>query len=244
MSYDGGGENPLDSNTTFSAEPRCFTRMAQKVLLFGDNTFPFHQLDEMEAPLRRALGPAPDISSSTDPAVLLTLDQYDVIVDYSTDTGWTDAQIAALNDFVSDGGGYLGIHCATVLDSMGSDDPDTISEKRDEPHPVLRSLIGGHFIGHPEQSEFAVRIEQDHPVTAGVEDFTVFDEPYRVDVSDDITVLARMDHPDLDAYPIVWVREHGEGRVCYISIGHTEEVLETTETRQLIRNALAWVDQR
>ena len=216
--------------------------MPQKVLLFGDNAYPFHRLEEMEAPLRGALGPDPDIVSSTNPDDLLTLDQYDVIVDYTTDTGWTDAQIAALDDYVSGGGGYLGIHCATVLDSIASADPDETSTKREEPQPILRKLIGGHFIGHPEQSEFVVRIEVDHPVTNGVEDFPVFDEPYRMSVADDITVLARMDHPDLDTHPVVWVREHGNGRVCYISIGHTEEVLEASETRRLIQNALTWVD--
>ena len=215
--------------------------MTTHVLVLGENTFPFHRIEEMGPFLTEALGPDATVEITTDRQMLRELDNYDVFVDYVTDSSLTDEQLDGLHDFISAGGGYFPIHCASDLQNTASDDPDELFESLDEPFPELRALIGGHFLTHPEQSEFEVVIEADHPITAGIDNFTVFDEPYQVDVADDITVLATMNHPDLDDYPVLWTRTHGDGRICYLSLGHTEEALTNESVIQLVRNALAWL---
>ncbi|AEH36191.1 ThuA domain-containing protein [Halopiger xanaduensis] len=219
-------------------------------LLIGENTFPFHKIDEKGPELVDAVGDAADVTTTTDRDELAALPHsaYDLLIDYLTDSTLTDDQQEGLLEFVRNGGGYLGVHCAADLQSTPPSDPDAneVLEKRDEPIPELRSLVGGHFLDHPEQAEFGVDIVADHPVTAGVEDFSVHDEPYQVDADEgadsDLTILARMDHPDPDFedYPIAWVRTEGDGRVCYISIGHTDEALRSDGFRGLLRNAISW----
>ncbi|WP_436925820.1 ThuA domain-containing protein [Halosimplex amylolyticum] len=209
-----------------------------RILVLGENTFPFHAIDEKRDAFAAALE-GYDVTITTDRDALTG--EYDVLVDYLTDSSLTDEQLDALLGHVEDGGGYVGVHCASDLTSTAADDPDELLDHADEPFPELRELIGGHFLTHPEDSEFGVDVVADHPITEGVEDFTVFDEPYQVEWDDDLQVLARMDHPDLDEYPVVWTNE-SEGRVAYISLGHTDETLEHDSFVALLRNAVEWAD--
>ncbi|MFB6075167.1 MAG: ThuA domain-containing protein [Haloarculaceae archaeon] len=209
-----------------------------RVLVLGETTFPFHDIDEVGPRFLAVLTDA-DVTVSGDRASLLELSEYDVLVDYLTDSTLTDEQTAALQSFVADGGGYVGVHCAADLTSRAPDDPDELIASREEPVPELREIVGGHFLNHPEQAEFGVEVVADHPITDGVDDFRVFDEPYQVTADDDVAVLARMAHPDLEEYPVVWTNP-AAGRVAYVSLGHTEDAFETEGFRRLLRNAVAW----
>ncbi|WP_129115323.1 ThuA domain-containing protein [Halegenticoccus tardaugens] len=215
--------------------------MAQStVLLIGENTFPFHTFDEMAPYIEAALGDGILLDTTTNRDVLSELSEYDLLIDYLTDSTLKPAQQESLLEFVKHGGGYLGIHCAADITSTS--DGDGGIKKRDEPIPEFRDLLGGHFLDHPEQSPFRVLIVDDHPITDGVDDIEVFDEPYCVDYDESsIHILARMDHPDLDAYPVVWIRSYGEGSVCYASLGHTQEAFEHEHYRRLLQNAVQWL---
>src|ERR1051325_1803919 len=78
----------------------------------------------------------------------------------------TDAQQQAIWDFVNNGGGFLALH-----NSQGIYPPNGLYYK----------LFGGDYGGHPKPYVFTVRIEnKNHPITAGVEDFEIFDEQHTV----------------------------------------------------------------
>jgi len=205
------------------------------VLIYGENNFDFHRLEEKGPVFESFLGDAGvDVTTTTALDALRAdrIPEYDAVVDYLTDAGLTDAQQEGLLGFVGGGGGYVGIHCAADVSSFV-----------DEPNEALERLVGGAFLGHPENATFGVRIVADHPVTAGVDDFEVFDEPYDLRWSDDVTVLAEMDHPDLDV-PVVWTRTEGDGRVCYCSLGHTDEAVGHESFQRLVVNAVRWTADR
>lgn len=212
-----------------------------EALVIGENSFPFHAFDEMGQHIVTALGSDVDATLTTERETLTDLSSYDCVVDYLTDSTLTDGERDGLFSFVRNGGGYLGLHCAADLTSM-SDGSGGI-EPREEPFPAFRELLGGHFIGHPEQSTFGVEIVDDeHPITDGVGNFDVYDEPYRLTYDErELHVLARMDHPELESYPVIWAREYGSGRVCYVSLGHTVESLENDTVQQLLRRAVRWI---
>lgn len=213
-------------------------------VLVGETTFPFHDLDAMAPEIEAALGDAATVTATTDTAVLADPAGagHEVVIDYLTDSHLPADRLEGLRSFVADGGGYLGLHPATDLTSV-HDGAGGI-DHREEPVAKLRELLGGQFLDHPEQSTFGVEIVADHPVTDGVADFSVYDEPYRVEHdAARVTVLARMDHPDpgMDDYPVAWTREVGDGRVCYASLGHTTDAFEHEQYRRLLRNAIEWV---
>lgn len=217
--------------------------MATKAVLVGEDSFDFHRISEKGPKLVEAVGDCAEVAITSDLDVLENLWDYDLVIDYLTVSELIEPQLNGLLTFVREGGSYLGVHCAADLTSTYPSDPNELIEAREDPIQELHTLLGGRFIDHPEQAEFGVTIEHDHPVTEEVENFRVFDEPYQVAVNDSVTVLAQMDHPDLDPYPVVWVRSEGTGRICYISLGHTDEALRHETVRQLMRNAVVWMSE-
>lgn len=214
------------------------------VLAIGDNRFPFHRFEEMGPHIQEALETDRiEVTLTTDRDELVDLSGYDVVLDYLTDSTLDEAQREGLLSFVETGGGYFGLHCASDLTSTEPDDPDEVIDGRDEPFPELRELIGGHFLTHPEKSTYDVRVvDTHHPITASLPDLRVFDEAYVVDVDlEAVRVLARMDHPDHADMPVLWVRDHGDGRVCYCSIGHTVSTVTDPDVGELLRRAVRWV---
>lgn len=138
----------------------------------------------------------------------------------------TEAQIAGLRAWVQCGGGLLAVHSATVAGKSG---------------PAFGELMGGVFVEHPPQFAFTVYpMRQPHPITAGIEAFTVHDEFYIQDLASPVEVhMVALDRGQ--AHPMAWTREEGQGRVAHIAMGHSTLVWELPQYRQLILQAAAWV---
>jgi uncharacterized protein len=132
--------------------------------------------------------------------------------------------------FVEGGGGLVGIHSAT----------DTY-HNWDE----FNEMMGGVFAGHPWHEKVKLRnLVPDHPVNAafGGEDFEVTDEIYQfregtASASDRLMLLGLSGEiEDLGKgrlgaegfYPVAWLREYGEGRSYYCSLGHRDEIFWNT----------------
>ncbi|WP_254274580.1 ThuA domain-containing protein [Haloarcula marina] len=213
----------------------------RSVLVIGGNRFPFHRFEDRGPEIAAAFDDRIDVTLTTDKHDLVDLSGYDAVLDYLTDSSLTEAQLEGLTSFVADGGGYVGIHCASDLTSTEADDPEDVIDFHDEPFPELRELIGGHFITHPEQAALDIHvIDHHHPVTAAMDDLTVWDEPYVVEADDDVRVLARMDHPEHADMPVVWVKEYGDGRVFYSSLGHGTPSLTHEGVQRLVREGTRW----
>ncbi len=140
----------------------------------------------------------------------------------------TDEQQQAIWDFVHAGGGFLALHNAQGIYPPGG---------------LYYKLFGGDYGGHPKPYRFTVRVENHrHPVTAGVEDFQIFDEHHLVKYYlDREHLLLRTIAEDNRAAAGGWWREMGEGRFVYLSPGHTVEALNHPMMQRLIRNAARWL---
>ncbi len=138
----------------------------------------------------------------------------------------SDAQIESLAKWVRGGGAFLAAHAASVLG---------------ESSVSLGTLIGGAFVEHPPAFVFSVYpLYDSHPITAGIEAFTVYDEMYieRFDPSVDIHMLT------IDrgvAYPLVWSKSEGHGRVAHVALGHSSAVWELAPYRRLMLQTIAWL---
>ena len=142
----------------------------------------------------------------------------------------------ALLDFVSAGGGFVGVHAAT----------DTLYEFNG-----YGVMVGGYFDGHPWNSGDTVTIkneEPEHPIAKpwGAAPFELTEEIYqfrapyerskvRVLLSLDTakTSLARPGVKRTDGdFPLAWVRRYGDGRVFYTALGHNEAVWRDERFRE------------
>ena len=127
-----------------------------------------------------------------------------------------------LIDFVRNGGGFAGTHCAT----------DTFYKL-----PEYGEMIGGYFDGHPWHQKVAIKVEdRTHPASIRLgESFEITDEIYQFKQfsRERVHVLMSLDHDSFDVsrgkrkdndYAISWTRDYGKGRVFYTALGHRVEV--------------------
>jgi len=182
------------------------------------------------------------VESTYDLDTLLHLDenQYEVVLSYTCLTSdengsrepgpdrLTKPQIDGLASWIRNGGALLAAHAATVIG---------------ESDPALGELIGGVFVSHPPPFTFTVYpMFGEHPITAGMEAFTVYDEFYIERHTPDVQVhMVAFDRGI--AYPMAWSRIEGQGRVAHIAPGHSQRVWELKPYQQLLLQAIEWLTE-
>ena len=143
----------------------------------------------------------------------------------------------ALQKFLEDGGGIVGIHGASL----------TFRDSK-----VWFDLLGARFTGHiPGTHKLNILItDSKHPITAGLSDFTIVDEEYKHSFANvDRHVLARFRErpPQSDQkanMDIVWTREIGKGRVFYCALGHDKDAWTNPAWQKFIVQGILWVAGR
>jgi hypothetical protein len=162
-----------------------------------------------------------DVVASEDPALFTdqTLAGFRVVAFLST-TGniLDDAQQAAFERYIQNGGAFVGIHAAT----------DTEYE-----WPWYGSLVGAYFANHPAVQDAVIDVvDGDHPSTHMLPDaWNRRDEWYNFgsDPSDQVNVLLNLDESSYSggamgaSHPIAWYHEYDGGRSWYTAGGHTRE---------------------
>lgn len=148
------------------------------------------------------------------------LKNYDAIIFANTtgDLPLPDKQ--AFLDWIKSGKGFVGIHSAT----------DTF--RGHKPLDAYVEMIGGEFKTHGPQVEVgAINQDKDSPACRHLPGtWTVFDEIYQFNGFDRAKVhgLLTLDkHPNNKSpgdYPVAWIKEYGQGRVFYTSLGHREDM--------------------
>ncbi|MFJ8062759.1 ThuA domain-containing protein [Streptomyces sp. NPDC096142] len=164
----------------------------------------------------------------------------DVYLFYTAGGHFATDQQQALADAVRSGKGLVGVHGANIMgwQGLGLDPADR----------PLFELLGNRYLSHgPGHHEGRHRIEivADHPVTAGVTDFELFDEYYEFELADDdVKVLAQRHRADGEVIPVLYAREFGAGRVVYLALGHDMRSWGEPAVRTLVRQALLWASGR
>lgn len=169
---------------------------------------------------------------------------FDVLVSYDMWQEITEEAKADLLAWVQSGKGFLAMHHCLASYQAWDD---------------YARLIGGRYHlrewtrdGHPQPAstyrhnvEFRVRVvDLDHPVTRGVNDFTIHDETYGgFEVKPDVTPLLKTDEPTSGPV-IAWARKEAAGRVVYLQLGHDRLAYENPAFRQIVHQAMRWVARR
>ncbi len=215
-----------------------------RALLVGGCPAPYHRLEPAEMPVRSALeslGLSVDVSGIYHPgggddwvgdySIFASpfLENYDVVVLYTTGKDTHGADLAALQSWVEAGGALVGIHCAT----------DSFTDNK-----AYIALMGGKFRTHPAQLDIELEIvDARHPIMAGIPPFTVHDELYIFDDydSDNVDLLGQTrSFTDGGIVPITWTREPGNGRMFYVSLGHNPSTLEDANWQKLFSSGVEW----
>lgn len=217
-----GGEGALYDvdDFEFSTEP---FKAGKKVLVFSKTAgFRHDSIPEGIAALKELGTPAGIQVTATEEAGQFTtnnLAKYDAVAFLSTTGDVLNAdQQTAFENYIKNGGGYMGIHAAA----------DTEYDWE-----FYGGLVGAYFHSHPAIQQATVRVEDhDHPATAHLDDaWERTDElyNYRTNPREQAKVLATLDETTYEGgtmkgdHPIAWCQSYGGGRSFYTGLGHTKE---------------------
>ena len=134
-----------------------------------------------------------------------------------TGTVFGTAEEQALQGYMHQGGGFVGIHAASDCEYKW---------------PWYNKLVGGYFKSHPKQQKAKLLvINKNHPSTRMLGDsWERFDEWYNLrDLNPDVTVLIKLDESSYtggengDNHPVCWYHDYEGGKAFYTALGHTDE---------------------
>jgi type 1 glutamine amidotransferase len=181
-----------------------------------------------------------DVDVSTDSLAFTTdnLKKYAALIFLST-TGkiFGPAEEKALQEYIHNGGGYVGIHAATDCEYDWQ---------------WYGDLVGGYFKSHPKQqkAKFIV-VDKNHPSTSHLPDvWERFDELYNFKyLNPKVTVLIKIDEKSYsggengDNHPMAWYHEYEGGRAFYTELGHTDESYSDPDYLKHILGGIQWASK-
>ena len=151
---------------------------------------------------------------------------------YFTETNQTlsEKQALALDDFVTSGKGFFGLHtaCACYLNST-----------------TFTTMLNVEFGGHTTYMDFSVHVNVTDPLFADAHNFMVADElytPHIVNQSVSTIAVVSYDPSSNTSYPSALYHNHGEGRVFYLALGHDlAEFTQNANFLDLVMRGLEYV---
>ena len=175
------------------------------------------------------------------------LAKFDVVVFLLTNKNiLTEDQKKAFKGFIQSGGGFVGVHSATVTEMEWF---------------WYAQLIGARFIGHSGVQKGSIIIEnKEHPSTnhINVDELPWEDEWYSLDRSprEDVNVLISLDEKSIETkefqnksmamgdHPIAWYHLFDGGRVFQTQLGHRSELYQDPLFRTHLIGGVHWASGR
>jgi type 1 glutamine amidotransferase len=152
-----------------------------------------------------------------------------LLITYTCDLCPSEAEQAALRTFIEDGGRWLALHGTNALVEIAGGKADTPDRA-----PELMNILGSRFVAHPAVQTFPVRVvNPQHPLTEGMADFEIEDEPYYCEFFGEHEILLEGTYnapstgyvqsdfgTDRQSQPQMYLRSLGDGAVLYLMLGH------------------------
>jgi len=210
--------------------------MAKKALIVwgGWNGHTPKECADLFAPWLREKGYEVQVSNTLDsykdPEMMLSLS---LVVPIWTMGQITREQEKGLLEAIASGVGIAGWH-GGMCDSF-----------RD--NTEYQWMTGGQWVAHPGGSIPSYRVhivQRGHPITRGIEDFTMVNtEQYYMHVDPSNDVLATTTFASGCVMPQVWTRTWGKGRVFYTALGHTHKDFAIPEALEIVRRGMLWASR-
>lgn len=189
----------------------------------------FHPNLSARKKFRRIISGVSDIQTAWTSGVmdLAALDGggYDGVIFYFQCKTIDDEALDALDRFVAGGGGLLAVHSASASFKQV---------------PRYFDILGGRFVTHGKIEPYTVRrTDRAASFFSVIDPFTVTDELYIHQYDDDVAIHYATETPT-GPEPVVWTKEHGKGRICYISLGHRARIFNQEAVRRIVLEGLDW----
>jgi type 1 glutamine amidotransferase len=153
----------------------------------------------------------------------------------------------AFLDAIAAGKGFVGCHCAS--DTFHSAGKREENQEKDKLDPYI-AMLGGEFIVHGAQQKARMKVvDNSFPGAKELKDYEMNEEWYALkNFAPDLHVILVQDTEGMKgnmyerpSFPATWAKMHGKGRVFYTSMGHREDVWDSSTMKELLTGALSWV---
>jgi len=112
-------------------------------------------------------------------------------------------------------------------------------------------MTGSQWVAHPGNTiTYTVNItDKNHPLTKGINDFSVTSEQYYIHIDPAIkvyatTVFNSKEHPysqnGVVTVPVVYTKFWGKGKIYYNSLGHDRSIFDISEVKELMRRGFLY----
>ena len=164
---------------------------------------------------------------------------FDVVVLYDMVQNITDAQKTRFKGLLERGVGLVVLHHALVNYQSWPEFERIIGGTYPEPQDKRGAVTDQ--LGYEHDVDITVQIvARDHPVTAGLRNFSLNDEIYwGFRTTSDAVPLLTTSHPK-SGKPLAWARHEGKSRVTYIQLGHGPSAFKDANYRKLLSQAIRW----
>ena len=168
---------------------------------------------------------------------------YDALVLYDMPNHITDGQRARFLLLTEKGIGLVVLHHALVSYQHWPDYERIIGGRY--PEDEGKSGVVSDKVGYQHDVDVPVAIiAHQHPITAGMSDFTIRDEIYwGFRVGPDVTPLITTTHPK-SGKPLAWTRTEKKSRIVYLQLGHDHAAYENPNYQKLVSRSILWVSRR
>jgi hypothetical protein len=168
---------------------------------------------------------------------------YDVVVLYDMMKEITPAQKAKFLALFDKGIGLVVTHHAIASYQHWPDYERIIGGRYPEEDGKSGVITAEHGYEHDVEVPVVI-VAKDHPVTAGLKDFTIRDEIYwGYRVQPEVTPLITTTHPK-SGKPLAWARTEGKSRVVYLQLGHGPSAFGNPNYRQLVAQSIRWTAKK
>ncbi len=168
---------------------------------------------------------------------------YNAVVLYDMPKEITEAQKARFRSLFDKGVGLVVLHHALVAYQHWPDYERIIGGRY--PEADGKGGVATAEVGYQHDVDIPVVIvATNHPVTAGLQDFTIHDEIYwGFRVGSEVTPLLTTSHPK-SGKPLAWCRTERKSRVVYLQLGHDHLAYENPGYRQLVAQSIHWAARK
>mgnify|MGYP000563182139 CR=1 FL=1 len=169
------------------------------------------------------------------------LEKYDVLVYYDMFQEISNDEQAAFFRTLQEGKPMLFLHHALVSYQTWDEFQNILGGRYFDSERYGTKPEKG-FSTYLHDTDISVQLlAPEHPVTAGLNDFALFDEVYgNTWVSPKVTPLLKTDHPESTKI-IGWEHRYGASKIIYLQPGHGKSSYENPNYRKLVENALLYL---
>ncbi len=150
-------------------------------------------------------------------------------------------QQAALQSYIRQGGGFVGIHCAGA-----------IWKETGDFQQWYEGLIGTRLVAHPHVQEARLRLEnRAHPISRHLPEEWIIKDEWHVfseNPRERVQVLLSLDESSYEAessmkmgdHPFTWFQYYDGGRSFFTSLGHETTTYSDANFQQMLEKGIHW----